>query len=1539
MKSLSLSLFILIAIPASGQFSTDPAQFLKDVDKTLGEINHPVTKEFLEQFEPNWLTNFSGAQQSKVVSTCNLILAKGLSAFPDVYGYLLSVHSFVFTNQPTESFESWHSTIDELLNSKNVRKFQEFIKVCSGFFTDGTVFDFGSHLWRVRGGSYKFVFVKGQPIIEFNNVSLACYIVNRSADDKNDIQYFDSTIVRGTNGLLEPLAEKWTGKGGVVDWQKVGLDPKQNFVLVTDYALSLKSTQIESDTVTCYTQYYPEPLQGKFSDHAQKSNREIDKNNPQFISFSRQVVRKDILPEVDYVGGFAIEGAYFSGLGYGDQLASLVFYKDGLPFVRANALNFKVGADGARANECEVTVYLNENDSIYHPGLNLIYDHKTMELARDKEGLAQAPFSNSFHGLDMYVDKIIWRRGDPNISLDWQHQATRKLATFESKNYFSERVYSEIQGMNQIHPLAAIYGYSYKYDIEVIPLGDAATAMNLTIEQAIPIILGLANKGFLTYNRNKKTVTPQPKMKKYIDARAGKSDYDHIVIRSNLLEVEKKPETTTEGSPDRAAIKWNERADSLNKRKAAVANFGTINIQSLDLTLNEVDPIEISPEQNVVVFPHAGDLLVKEDLDFLFQGAVMAGKAEFYLDDASFDYEQFRINLIDCSAALLRVKPIFGGSDQLVPMYSHFEALKGHISIDDPSNRSGTKRKTYHRFPVLESTKESYVFYDHKAVFHGVYDSARFYFKCDPFSFDSLDNFDEYTVAFDGELRSAGIFPVFREKIRIQEDYSFGFKTIAPAGGFNFYGAGAKFDKEIRLSNEGLRGAGEIDFVTSHSVSENFIFFPDSTMGLSKYTNRGQTSSEGISVPDVVCDAAMVTYVPKQQILKAKSEKAPLLFFNKEATMNGFTYLTPKGMTGKGLMYFKDAELGSRNFSYERWLILADTSDFNLQSKGVGDEVVDGGEKNPLSFNTKNVQARVDFEARKGEFKSNAGESKVEFPKNQYICFMDMFTWYMDQDEMELSKTDIEINTDLDLAGSNFFSVHPDQDSLNFAAPKAKFDLKTHTIRCAKVEAVDVADARIFPPDQMVIIRKKAEMDPFDSAKIVANNVTKYHTIMDAHVLITARRAYKASGNYPYIDSKGLEQKIFFGDIHPDTTFNTVALGDITQERNFSISDKFDFYGRAELKASDQFLTFDGATRIRHQCSQFAQNWLKFRAEIDPNNILIPVDKDMKDLDGKPIAVGLVLRTNTIRDSLGIYPAFLSSLERIDDKVVFTSHGELNFNEAAGEFRIATAEKLINRADTGNYISLHLESCSMEGDGLIDLCMDLPDVTFKSYGTVSYDNATKETKLNISGGLDFFYDKRAMQYMTDAIMASTSLTGIDFDRTTLSQAITELDSKEEAENIKSDYLIKGKVNKLPKEMETPIYLTNLRLTWSKDHTGFVSQPISGIAGLYGQPILKDFTVRFYVNYFVLGDKGPKMGVHIEMPAVEERPGTFYFYQFEKLKKDTKLSVITSDDQLAAYMSLLKEDKTKLNKLSFVNISKNGQAAGIYLGDFNKPWGE
>ena len=447
---------------------------------------------------------------------------------------------------------------------------------------------------------------------------------------------------------------------------------------------------------------------------------------------------------------------------------------------------------------------------------------------------------------------------------------------------------------------------------------------------------------------------------------------------------------------------------------------------------------------------------------------------------------------------------------------------------------------------------------------------------------------------------------------------------------------------------------------------------------------------------------------------------------------------------------------------------------------------------------------------------------------------------------------------------------------------------------------------------------------------IVANFITKYHSIINAHVEIKARRKYNARGDYKYIDANEKEQLIYFSEISLDSAFQTTATGEIASQTNFKLSDQFDFYGKVKLKASTKFLTFDGATRINHDCDQFAKNWMKFEAEIDPNNILIPVNKQMKDLEGNDIAVGLVLRNTSDYDSLGVYPAFLSSLENKNDKILFTAAGELTYNEQANEYRIASSEKLINRAEKGNYISLHTQSCSMKGDGVVNLNLDIPDVEMFTVGSVEYTASTNSTTMNLSGSIQHFYDKKAMEFMSNAILTTDGLAGVDFNRTTLEQSIKELVDEKTAENFKSDYTIKGEIKKVPKEMEQPIYFTNVKLQWDKRNKAFLSKSISGITNLYEVPIMRDFTVKFALAYSVKNaDRGDKLMYMVDLPG-----NRYYYYNFERLKKDTKLQVFTTDKLLEAYLLALKEDKRKQKKLGYEFSNKT-----IYIAQFKSLFGE
>src|SRR5690606_21987873 len=111
---------------------------------------------------------------------------------------------------------------------------------------------------------------------------------------------------------------------------------------------------------------------------------------------------------------------------------------------------------------------------------------------------------------------------------------------------------------------------------------------------------------------------------------------------------------------------------------------------------------------------------------------------------------------------------------------------------------------------------------------------------------------------------------------------------------------------------------------------------------------------------------------------------------------------------------------------------------------------------------TNNFQADIDFAKRKGDFISNDGTSMIEFEQNQYVAFMDRFTWYMDQEAIELSGGKSSKSNSagaMQFEGSRFISVHPDQDSLEFYSPAARYDIKSSIIDAKQIEYIQVADA------------------------------------------------------------------------------------------------------------------------------------------------------------------------------------------------------------------------------------------------------------------------------------------------------------------------------------------------------------------------------------------------------------------------------------------------------------------------------------------------
>ena len=124
-------------------------------------------------------------------------------------------------------------------------------------------------------------------------------------------------------------------------------------------------------------------------------------------------------------------------------------------------------------------------------------------------------------------------------------------------------------------------------------------------------------------------------------------------------------------------------------------------------------------------------------------------------------------------------------------------------------------------------------------------------FIVEPFMMDSLDDFENAGLSLNGLFKSGGIFPDFEEELSIQKDYSLGFIRETPEDGYRIYSQVANYDDQIRLSNEGLKGSGSIEFYTSTAMSDDITFYPDSVGAIAhSYENKKQEKDP--QIPKVV---------------------------------------------------------------------------------------------------------------------------------------------------------------------------------------------------------------------------------------------------------------------------------------------------------------------------------------------------------------------------------------------------------------------------------------------------------------------------------------------------------------------------------------------------------------------------------------------------------------------------------------------------------------------------------------------------------------
>jgi len=1011
-----------------------------------------------------------------------------------------------------------------------------------------------------------------------------------------------------------------------------------------------------------------------------------------------------------------------------------------------------------------------------------------------------------------------------------------------------------MQGIDNENPLVGLKRYANETYSDIIYFDEYAKYLKMPKAQVKLLLLKLAHEGFLLYDAAHERAKLGNKIDFYLEANAGNIDSDVIRFESR---------------PNR-----NETNASLK-----ISNF--------DLQINGIDQIMLSDSQNLIIEPTNRQIVLKKNKDFSFDGKITAGRLSFASKQSNFSYNEFKLNMPSIDSLWFWVKgpAMPDGRSERKWVQTAIRDLNGELLIDHPDNKSGlASRKEY---PIFNSKRDAYVYYNKKNILGGVYNKARFYFHVNPFTFSSLNTFNTDDISFSGYLASGSIFPDIAQALTVQEDYSLGFTDTLPAEGLMAYGNKGRFFNEINLSNKGLRGKGKLTFINSSTEADDFVFFPDSTQVLAQSFEL-KASLLPNEFPDISGNNTKQVWHPYKETMHIQSTDSSFKMYNKESRMKGMLTLSPTKLTGKGDIKIKEAILSAGLFTFKNKTIQAPKATFSA----IGNIL-------------KNYSALTDYEKRTITFTSTDGTSKVDFPDNMYMCYMDQATWYMDKDITDyassqgsnpdsLNNLSLRQLADTEYKGSNFISLHPNQDSISFYSTTATFNSRDKRIEAKGVHYIKIADAVIFPENNRITILKHAEMLPLENSKIIANAVTKYHEINNASIKILGRRSYIGSGDYVYIDKKFVRHPIHFDEIKVDSAYQTIAQSEIFADDFFTLSPEFYFRGYAKLKASRKLLEFDGGFKIANACLK-DQSWIKFKSVIDPEDLRIPVDIQpiVPDISRQQKFVGFYY-SDTKKE---IYPALFANKTEYYDPALLSAHGYIKYDENSKEFRISSMNKLSQAILPDDYLSLNTVNCSTYGEGEIKLNLHFPELKMKNFGTITAGNTP--VHLRMGSAIDFHFSNDALKRMADQFL-SGDRNDVDISSPFYSKMIAGFLGIDETEQFMSQ-LIMGNLRRTPSQLQHTFMLNDLKLKWNSRIEAYISQGDIGIETIG----------KYHIHALVKGKvEIKKSRIGNEITLYFENQNHWYFFKYA----NHVMQVLSSDEVFNEIIQSDVESKSEKNRL-------------------------
>ena len=1082
-----------------------------------------------------------GKLQDEVASIAQLSYTARLAAYPDLLNFL-QVQRKMHTEHNAAQTE-WLQALQQMLKKNRARHFKTLVDKTEDLLSQKQLYQSNAAYWKVSNTDFSFQ-REPEAAFYFKNTDLSCRA------------YQDSTFIYATSGYYYPMSDRFEGKNGNVYWTRAGFSPDSCRTLVLSYSVNLKQGGYEADQAELVNKYlFSTPLRGHFSEKLVSLGQGRQSNYPQFVSESSILSIKGIFPGMDIVGPFVQQGSK-THFGSGERRAVLFVYEEGVLRGKITANRFIFEPGRLSGPESHFVFFL-ENDSLYNPAVSVRFDaaSRVFQIGHmEKYGL-DIPFIDTYHQLRMDFEAMRWYLDQKKIEIGLLNMPGRVgVVSFKSLQLYSREELGRLLLGTDRNPLYSLYSLSHKGRQTELYLDEVADGLGLSPTQALALLRNPIAFGFVSYDPGQKKLNLLPRLFHNLDVSAGKADFDEIEFN------------TSENGIVKAVL----RTDSL------------------DIRMSGVSYVHMSTKQNVYLQPEDSVVEIFKNRDFHFNGFLHAGTFNFEVRGARFYYDDYKIDIADVKRLGLEVVRMEDGEEKRHPVSSLIRSLTGTVYIDNPANKGG--KQDFPEYPVFESNQPAYVYYDDIDIQQGAYKPDSFYFKVDPFRMEKLNTIEVDSIKFKGTLISAGIFPDIKEALVIRPDFSLGFATPTPEMGWPAYYGKALFKGKVSLDRGGLQGAGDFEFLASHTESPRYVFLPSRMKTKAKAFHLKENNSASMSYPEVRGGGVNCVFLKSTSLFEVSSVNDSLLdCFGKNWVLAG-KYSFSSSISRAGGVFFKkgEARLASPHFEVRSRSFSSDSGDFRLLAAP--------GE---YFLSTQDYALQVDLDRQIGTFRSVSGSSPLEFGLHQYQGAASDMVWNMRDKSVSLTHggtVSHEWEAALDsiapgnlftaaLPGEDFVSTRRAQEGLHFNATSSQLSYADTVLNFAGVRRVLVADAMFVPNQGMLTVEKGGQLRTLTQARLYFGDRERLHAFHNVRGNILSAKQYRVSGLFDYAAPDIDVQPVYFAGIRPMKEGYSQASARISADSGaLLLNEAFQFIGKITLNARQTYPYFAGSARMVHSC-------------------------------------------------------------------------------------------------------------------------------------------------------------------------------------------------------------------------------------------------------------------------------------------------------------------------------------------------------------------